>query len=129
MTDQVHGAASQSIAATISNGVVMMLHEHTGRGPTRARTTVTDDLVVVVLGETMTKGEHRLREAGDGELVLEVRRRFQEAMREELVALVELHTGRSVSAFMSANNLDPDVAAEIFLLVPRHPEGIGARAA
>ena len=129
MTDQVQAAASQSIAATISNGVVMMLHEHTGRGPTRARTTVTDDLVVVVLGETMTKGEHRLRESGDGELVLSMRRRFQETMREELVALVELHTGRTVSTFMSANNLDPDVAAEIFLLAPRHADGTAARAA
>ena len=37
-------------------------------------------------------------------------------MREDLVAAVELNTGRSVVAFMSSNHIDPDMAAEVFVL-------------
>jgi hypothetical protein len=37
-------------------------------------------------------------------------------MREDLVAVVERLTASSVNAFMSANHIAPDTAAEIFLL-------------
>jgi uncharacterized protein YbcI len=37
-------------------------------------------------------------------------------MRVELVALVEELTGTRVRAFMSSNNLDPDMAIQAFVL-------------
>jgi|SRR5215210_3599430 len=104
------------LSAAISNAVVHLLAEDVGRGPTRARTTIDDDLVVVVLHETMTKGEKTLVAAGREADVLQIRRSFQETMRRELVAAVERLTNRNVVAFMSANHTDPDAAAEIFLL-------------
>jgi len=52
--------AATSTAAKISNGVVHVLSEYTGRGPTRARTHISDEVVTVVLRDTLTKGERSL---------------------------------------------------------------------
>src|SRR5436305_648522 len=92
------------------------MREYTGRGPTKARTTIRDNLVVVLLEQTLTKGEQVLVEKGRGENVLALRREYQEAMREEASAKVAEITGRNVIAMMSANHLDPDLAVELFVL-------------
>lgn len=49
-----------STAAAISNHVVRTMSEYTGRGPTKARTYLDDDLVTVILQDTLTKGERSL---------------------------------------------------------------------
>lgn len=104
------------IAAAISTAVVHVFSEHTGRGPTRARTTIDGETVVVILQDGMTKAEQSLVDAGRHAEVLQLRRTFQETMRDDLVAVVERLTARSVLAFMSANHVAPDAAAEVFLL-------------
>ena len=104
------------LTAAISRAVVQLFSEHTGRGPTKARTTVDGELVVVVLRDSMTQGERVLVKGGRDAEVLSLRRAFQETMGEDLVAVVERLTERKVQAFMSANHLRPDAAAEIFLL-------------
>jgi uncharacterized protein YbcI len=53
-----------------------------------------------------------------GEHVRGVRQKFQDAMREELVASIEEITGRKVIGFMSDNHIDPDLASEVFVLEP-----------
>ena len=113
------------LAASISTAVVHAFAEHTGRGPTRARTTIDGDLVVVVLRDGQTKAERALVRAGEGGTVLDLRRAFQATMRDDLVAVVERLTRCTVQAFMSANHNDPDTAAEIFIL-DRAPDGAGA---
>jgi uncharacterized protein YbcI len=104
------------LAAAISTGVVHVFSEHTGRGPTKARTTIDGETVVVILQNSMTKAERSLVEAGRNAEVLQLRRTFQETMRVDLVAVVERLTARNVQVFMSANHIAPDTAAEIFLL-------------
>lgn len=104
------------IAAAISTAVVRVFSEHTGRGPTRARTTIDGETVVVILQGGLTKAEQSLIDAGRHAEVLQLRRTFQETMRDDLVAAVERLTARSVQAFMSANHVEPDAAAEVFLL-------------
>jgi uncharacterized protein YbcI len=104
------------IAAAISTAVVHVFAEHTGRGPTRARTTIDGGTVVVILQDGMTKAEQSLVGAGRHAEVLELRRIFQETMRDDLVAAVERLTACGVQAFMSANHIAPDAAAEVFLL-------------
>ncbi len=54
----------------ISNAVVRLLREYTGRSPTKARTTIRDNVVVVILEQTLTKGEHSLVEKGRADKVL-----------------------------------------------------------
>jgi uncharacterized protein YbcI len=103
-------------AAAISNLVVKLTSEYTGRGPTKARTHIEDDLVVVILRETLTKGERILVRDGKEDVVRSTRFAFQQTMKDELVAAVEQVLERKVLAFMSANHMEPDVAAEIFLL-------------
>jgi uncharacterized protein YbcI len=114
-TDQEHPSGS-SLYASISNAIVKLLREYTGRGPTKARTTIRDNVVVVMLEQTLTKGEQSLAEKGRGEKVLEIRHEFQEAMREESSDKIAELTGRKVVAMLSANHLDPDLAAEIYVL-------------
>jgi len=111
-----------STAAAISNAVVHLLREYTGRGPTKAKTVITRDLVAVVLEDTMTKGERSLVAAGKADIVLQMRHEFQRTMREELVAAVESRIGRKVIAFMSDNHIAPDMGVELFVLEPR-PNG------
>ena len=114
-----------SVSAEISRDAVQLFREYTGRGPTRARTTINGDLVVILLGSTLLKAERSLISSGDAETVLKVRHKFQGVMREELTEAVERAVGRKVIAFMSDNHVDPDLAAEVFVL---EPDGDGAGA-
>jgi uncharacterized protein YbcI len=117
------GTATGSLSAAISNAVVGLLHEYTGRGPTHARTTIGPETIVVTLRDCLTKAERTLADRGQQLAVLAMRRAFQDTMREELVEAVERLTGRTVEAFLSDNLHDPDVAVEIFLM--HHGDGEG----
>jgi uncharacterized protein YbcI len=112
-----------SVAADISNAVVHLLSEYTGRGPTRARTHIHDDLVTVVLRDTLTKGERSLVAAGKTDVVLTTRKAYQNAMKADLISAVERCSGRKVDAFLSENHIEPDIAIESFVLVPIAGDG------
>ena len=118
MSSSEAGPPNGPLQAAISNAVVRTISEYTGRGPTKARTTMTHDWVFVTLEDTLTKGERTLAEGGRAESVLKTRRDFQEAMEADLTGLVEEMTGQKVIAFMSANHVNPDVAIEAFALAP-----------
>lgn len=105
-----------SLYVAISNAIVGCLREYTGRGPMKARTSIRDNVVLVMLEQTLTKGEQVLVKKGRTEQVLALRHEFQEAMRDESSAKVAELTGRNVIAFMSANHVDPDLASEIYVL-------------
>ena len=107
------------VAAKISRAVVHVWREYTGRGPTKTQTTITEDLVIVLMTDTLLKAERNLAADGRVEEVLSMRRAYQDTMRLELTQAVEELTGRKVAAFMSHNNVEPDLAAELFVLVPR----------
>jgi uncharacterized protein YbcI len=113
-----HGGA---LNAAISEAVVRLMADTTGRGPTKARTTVDRDLIVVMLQNTLTSGERYLADSDRGEQVLSMRRAYQDAMRADCIAAIEDLAGRTVIAFMSANHIDPDLAAEVFVLEPQAP--------
>jgi uncharacterized protein YbcI len=100
----------------ISNAVVRVIADYTGRGPTRARTTMNGSLVVVLLEDTLSKGERSLVNRGRAAAVLQMRQSYQEAMHDELVGVIEQLTGRRVTAFMSTNHADPDYGLEAFVL-------------
>ena len=102
----------------ISTGAVQVLHEYTGRGPTKAKTLIAEDVVIVLLADTLTKGERTLVQGGQADRVLQLRREYQALMRNDLVRLVERQLDRKVIAFMSENHIDPDLAAEVFVLEP-----------
>jgi uncharacterized protein YbcI len=110
--------SGQSMSARISNLVVGLMSAYTGRGPTRAWTSIDEDLVSVVLRDTLTKGERSLVSDSRTQLVLDMRKAYQTTMRDDLVAGVEEITGRRVIAFLSDNHIKPDIAIESFVLEP-----------
>lgn len=102
--------------AEIATAIVRLQSEYYGKGPTKAKTHISDDLVVVVLEETFTKAERTLIDRGEVQSIQEIRRRFQQAMADEFTSIVEQATGRVVRAFLSETNLEADVSVEVFLL-------------
>ena len=116
METQHEGARSAN--SDICDAVVRLLREYTGRGPTKAKATINDDSVMVLLGDTLTRGEQRLVATGKADRVLQLRHDFQMVMRDELVGAVEHTLDRKVIAFMSQNHIDPDLAVELFVLEP-----------
>ena len=104
------------LSAALSNAIVALMAEYTGRGATQSRTFVNENLITCVMHDSLTKGERSLVTDGREDAVLEMRRTYQATMRPELIAIVERLTGRKVAAFMSANHVDPDVAVETFVL-------------
>jgi uncharacterized protein YbcI len=115
------------LAAAISDAVVKALARTTGRGPTKAKTTLGDNGVFVVLQDSMTRGEQTLADAGQGAAVLDLRRRWQGVMKVQISREIEELTGRKVIGFMSDNHIDPDLAVEVFILEPL-PEAAPATA-
>jgi uncharacterized protein YbcI len=111
MRDQQEGPGPM-----ISTAAVQLLHEYTGRGPTKAKTLINDDVVTVLLADTLTKGERKLVDSGRSDRVLQLRHDYQLTMRDDLVGIVERQLDRKVIAFMSQNHIDPDLAVEVFVL-------------
>ena len=102
--------------ATISREMVRLQAEYYGKGPTKAKTYIVDDLVVVVLEETFTRAERTLAERGEREAIQHIRRRFQQQMKDSFSSVVEQATGRRVRVFLSETNIEHDVSVETFLL-------------
>lgn len=118
MSDAVPEGAAGQLNARISNSVVQVLREFTGRGPTKARTTYVGDLISVVVQDTLTQGERALAADDKHATVLAVRSEYQDTMSERLISEIETLTDRKVLAFMSANHVDPDLGVESFVLAP-----------
>jgi len=105
-----------SLTSAISNLVVRLVAEYTGRGPTKAKTSIRDNVVICITTENMTKGERRLVDEGEADAVVTIRRKFQMTMKDDLVGGIELLTGRRVMSFLSDHDAVHDHAAEVFVL-------------
>jgi uncharacterized protein YbcI len=111
-------SAHGDVLTAISDGMVALLKEFYGRGPTRTKSYYADDLVVCVLRGGFSRVEQTLLEGGRGPAVIQQRMEFQELMRERFEAVIEAATGRPVIGFMSGNQQHPDMMCEVFILAP-----------
>ena len=102
----------------VSDGMVALLKEFYGRGPTKAKTYYQDDLIVCVLRGGFSKVEETLLEGGRGDAVIQQRMEFQEVMRKRFTDVIENATDRPVIGFMSGNQQEPDLMCEVFVLGP-----------
>ena len=103
--------------AEITNGIVRLFSEYYGRGPTRAKTYLLDDIyLVTVLRDTLTTVERTLAESGHGHQVRTVRLTFQEAMADAFKGVVEQALGRRVASYHSQLLIDADMGFELFVL-------------
>jgi uncharacterized protein YbcI len=117
-TVKTHAPAHGDVLTAISDGMVGLLKEFYGRGPTRTKTYYEDDLVVCLLRGGFSRVEQTLLDGGRGESVIRQRMEFQELMRARFVGVIEHATGRRVIGFMSGNQQDPDIMCEVFILDP-----------
>ncbi len=113
------------LMAEITNRIVAFMREHYGRGPIKAKTYVLDNLIVCVLTDGFTAIERTMMEGGQPDLVLEMRRDFQQLMKVRYSEMIEELTGRKVLAFLSQTHVEPDLTIEMFLMDGPVP-GFGA---
>src|ERR1700691_1338214 len=121
MNPRIEQEQSQShgvVLTAISDGMVALLKEFYGHGPSRTKSYYADDLVVCVLRGGFSRVEQTLLEGGRGAAVIQQRMEFQELMRERFEAVIEQATGRRVIGFMSGNQQHPDMMCEVFILGP-----------
>jgi uncharacterized protein YbcI len=115
---KTHAREHGDVLTAISDGMVGLLKEFYGRGPTRTKTYFEDDLVVCLLRGGFSRVEQTLLDGGRGESVIAQRMEFQELMRARFVGVIESATGRRVIGFMSGNQQGPDIMCEVFILDP-----------
>jgi uncharacterized protein YbcI len=106
------------VLTAISDGMVALMKEFYGRGPSRAKSYYQDDLVVCLLRGGFSQVEQTLLEGGRGSAVIEQRMEFQDLMRGRFEAVIKAATGRDVIGFMSGNQQGPDIMCEVFILAP-----------
>jgi uncharacterized protein YbcI len=104
--------------AAIANEIGRIVADFTGRGPTKSRAFLHQDVVVCLLEDSMTKAERNLVAAGKEDIVRQLRDTSQRGMETELVAAVEKLTDQSVISFLSGTATQGDASAEIFVLEP-----------
>jgi uncharacterized protein YbcI len=114
----VHQRGNGSLNAAISQALVRIHHDHVGRGPARARTSIDGDTITVTMHDVFTPAERALIAAGQVKQVLVLREALQVAMHGKIVAAIESLTGRKVAALISANHVEPALSVEICLLEP-----------
>jgi uncharacterized protein YbcI len=118
-------AETGAIASQISRDIVRLHANLYGRGPTKAKTHLSDDFAMCILEEVFTPAEKTLIRAGNTDQVKATRDAFQDAVEPEFRDVVESATGRQVRAFVSVVNTEVDAAFEIFLF--EHEERGGSR--
>lgn len=108
--------------AALANELSKLVADFTGRGATRSRAFVHQDLVVCLLQDGASRGERNLVAAGKSELVRLQKDALQHAMAPQLIAAVERLTGRTVRTFLSGTDEEGMSAMEAFVLEPEPPE-------
>lgn len=114
-----------ALNAALANELGKLIADFTGRGATRSRALVNQDLVVCVFEDSGTRAERNLVSAGKAELVRLQRDALQRAMGPQLIEAVERLTGRRVRTFMSGTDEEGGTAVEAFTLEPDSAEKPG----
>jgi len=116
MSEQSHPLRGGDLNAAITSALVGIQTSYLGRGPQSASTFHKDNVIVTLLYNVMTQAERSLAAADQADAVTHMRHLFQKTMEADFVQAVERLTGAHVTAFISGNNIDPDIASELFIL-------------
>jgi uncharacterized protein YbcI len=97
--------------------MLVQLHKESfGRGPTKARSFLSENVLVCVLEGGFLPAERTLRDHGRGDLVADSRDAMQQVLRDQFVGAIEGITHRRVLAFMSATDEQAELSTEVFVL-------------
>jgi uncharacterized protein YbcI len=114
---QNDSSGPDSALQAISNGLVHLMSDSYGRGPTKAKTYILDDgYVICVMHEIFTTAEQTLIDAGEKDLVRRTRIAFQTALADKFKAVVSDALDRKVLTYQSQIVFDPPSCFEFFIL-------------
>jgi uncharacterized protein YbcI len=111
---QPHGQGP--LLAEVTNAIVQLHRMHYGKGPTRSKSYMLDDVLICVMRDVFTTVERTLIEAGEPGKVRETRLAFQDAMQDAFTEAVERITGRRVLGVTTQVLVDQGLAIEAFVL-------------
>jgi uncharacterized protein YbcI len=103
------------LLATISREMVRAMKTYYGKGPSKAKSYLVDDLLFIVMREGGTVAEKTMVDSGQEDAVRDFRQRFENEMAERLTYMIEQLTKRKVINYQSQVLFDPDVSIEIFM--------------
>ena len=86
-----------------------------------------DDFLLVVMRGGVTVAEQTMLDRGHADLVREFRQTYQNEMGDELVAKIEVLTGRKVVNYQSQILFEPHIVMEIFFFDDTADEHSSAR--
>jgi uncharacterized protein YbcI len=112
-----------ALNAALANELGKLLADFTGRGATRSRAYVMQDLVVGVFEDGATRADQNLVTAGRADLVRLQRDALQRAVGPQLIAAVERLTRRTVRVFLSGTDEFGGSSVEAFILESQPPPG------
>ena len=118
---ELESQTGESLLAAISREMVRAMKTYYGRGPTKAKSYLFDDLLFVVMRGGALQAEKTLLEAGFSDTVREFRQKFENVMGERLTGTIEQLTERKVVTYQSQVLFDPHLVIEIFVF--DHPVG------
>jgi uncharacterized protein YbcI len=107
-----------ALNAALANEIGKLFADFTGRGATKSRAFVHQDVVICVLEDGATRADVNLVAAGKAELVRLQRDALQRALGPQLINAVERLTGRGVRTFMSGTDESGGSSVEAFVLEP-----------
>jgi uncharacterized protein YbcI len=116
MSDETAPLRGGDLNAAVTSALVGIQNRHLGRGPKSASTFHKDKVIVTLMYDVMTPAEKTLAATSQEDAVTHMRLLFQKTMEAEFTAAIERLTGAKVVAFISGNNVAPDVASELFIL-------------
>ena len=102
----------------MSRGIVAIYKQSLGKGPIDARTEITASMVVTLITGSLTVAEQTLVDAGKHLVVREMRRTYQETLREEIEALARKVFEREGRSFLSDHDVFADLAVEVVVFDP-----------
>ena len=103
----------------VTDAMVSLHERYHHRAPVTAKTQLLgDDLLACVLGGVYTEVEQTMIELERTRVVHDTRSRFQNAMQQRFIEVVERLSGREVLTFISNSHVGPDLEIELFLLGP-----------
>ena len=110
------GRHAGDTARAISTQIVALVREHTGRAPTKAKAIISPDLVVVSLADWPHDSRATRRRRGPQRTHHAHARGLASGDGSRSQAIVEELTHKSVTAYLTAQHHDPDLAILVFYL-------------
>ena len=116
-------ARPSSLLSQISNEMVRAQKQYFGRGPTRVKSYLLDDFLLIVMRGGFLPVERTMLDAGKQDTVRQFRQDFENEMTDRLIGTMQELTGRRIVTYQSQILFDPDIVIEIFFFdEPATPE-------